>query len=97
MNLLKVIRRLQRALKKLRCFERDGETKILTQRNCLFDERKGYKNFSINKHTELWKARNAKDPKHSYGVLISKTWYWYETWLKEVQQYCEAHSDELKG
>lgn len=58
---------------------------------------KGYKNFSINKHTELWKARNAKDPKHSYGVLISKTWYWYETWLKEVQQYCEAHSDELKG
>lgn len=57
----------------------------------------GYDKFSINKHTELWKSRNAKDPKYSYGVLISKTWYWYETWLKEVEKHCEAHIDELKS
>lgn len=58
---------------------------------------KGYDKFSINKHTELWKSRNAKDMKHGYGVLISKTWYWYETWLKEVEKYCEAHRDELRS
>lgn len=58
---------------------------------------KGYDKFSINKHTEIWKSRNAKDPKHGYGVQISKTWYWYETWLKEVEKYCEEHSDELKS
>lgn len=57
---------------------------------------KGYDKFSINKHTELWKSRNAKDLKHSFGVQISKTWYWYETWLKEVQKYCEEHADELR-
>lgn len=58
---------------------------------------KGYDKFSINKHTELWKSRNAKDPRYSYGVPISKTWYWYETWLKEVEKYCETHIDELKS
>lgn len=58
---------------------------------------KGYDKFSINKHTELWKSRNAKDMKHGYGVLISKTWYWYETWLKEVEKYCETHRDELRS
>ena len=58
---------------------------------------KGYDKFSLNKHTEIWKARNAKDPKFNYGVLISKTWYWYETWLKEVEKYCETHIDELKS
>ena len=58
---------------------------------------KGYDKFSINKHTELWKARNAKNPKFNYGVLISKTWYWYETWLKEVEKHCEENRDELKS
>ena len=56
----------------------------------------GYDKFSINKHTELWKSRNAKDPRYSYGVPISKTWYWYETWLKEVEKHCEENRDELK-
>ena len=58
---------------------------------------KGYDKFSINKHTELWKSRNAKNPKFNYGVLISKTWYWYETWLKEVEKHCEENRDELKS
>ena len=57
---------------------------------------KGYAKFSINKHTEIWKARNAKDPKFGYGVLISKTWYWYETLLKEVEKHCKTHMDEMK-
>ena len=58
---------------------------------------KGYDKFSINKHTELWKSRNAKELKFGYGVRIAKTWYWYETWLKKVEKYCEAHRDELRS
>ncbi len=58
---------------------------------------KGYDRFSINKHTELWKSCDAKNPKFSYGVLISKTWYWYETWVHEVEKFCEAHKSELKS
>lgn len=57
---------------------------------------KSYDGFTINKHTEIWKARNAKDPKYGYGVLISKTWYWYESWAKEIEKYCKTHSDEVK-
>lgn len=58
---------------------------------------KGYDRFSITKHTELWKSRNAKDAKYGYGVQISKTWYWYESWLVEVEKYCKNHANELKS
>lgn len=58
---------------------------------------KGYHKFSINKHTELWKSCDAKNPKFSYGVLVANTWYWYESWVIEVEKYCEAHKDELKS
>lgn len=57
---------------------------------------KGYDKFSITKHTEIWKSRNAKDPKFNYGVQISKTWYWYESWLTEIEKFCKSHSNELK-
>ena len=52
--------------------------------------------FSIHKHTELWKSRDARNSKYSYGVAIANTWYWYETWVHEVEKHCEAHKDELK-
>lgn len=58
---------------------------------------KGYDGFSINKHTELWKSLDAKNPQYSYGVLVAKTWYWYETWVQVVEKYCETHKDELKN
>lgn len=58
---------------------------------------KGYDKFSITKHTELWKSRDAKNTKFSYGVLIANTWYWYESWVHEVEKYCESHRDELKS
>lgn len=63
----------------------------------IVDEMKnqGYGTFSIHKHTELWKEKDAKNPKHSFGVEISGQWYWYESWLKEVKAYCENHRDEL--
>ena len=58
---------------------------------------KGYDRFSIHKHTELWKSRDARNSKYSYGVTIANTWYWYETWVHEVEKHCEAHKDELKS
>ena len=59
---------------------------------------KGYDKFSINASIlNFGSLENAKDPRYSYGVPISKTWYWYETWLKEVEKYCETHIDELKS
>lgn len=57
----------------------------------------GYIDFMINKHTELWKSCNAKNQKYNYGVLISKTWYWHETWLHEVEKYCKTHAKNRKN
>lgn len=55
----------------------------------------GFPKFSMHQHTLLWKKREAKDVTKGYGVLIAKTWYWYESWLKQVEEYCKNHQAEL--
>ncbi|MCC8079523.1 MAG: DUF3644 domain-containing protein [Oscillospiraceae bacterium] len=55
----------------------------------------GYSKFTINKHTELWKQRDAKNKKYSYGVEVSGYWYWYSNWLDVVEQHCKQHAKEL--
>lgn len=57
---------------------------------------KGYIKFNMTKHTNLWKAKDAKNPKFNYGTKVAKTWYWYENWVKEVEDYCMIHAKELK-
>ena len=37
-----------------------------------------------------------ENQKYSYGVLIAKTWYWYESWLKVVNDYCRDNEEQLK-
>lgn len=53
-------------------------------------ENKGFKNFTIHEHTKFWQTSNAKDKNKNFGVLVVKTWYWYENWLEEVEKYCRA-------
>lgn len=55
----------------------------------------GYQYFTISKHTDLWKAKDAKNPKHGYGTLVSGTWYWYDTWVNVVRKYCETHKRQF--
>ena len=57
---------------------------------------RGYSKFNIRKHTVLWKSKDAKNPKHGYGIEIANTWYWYEKWFQEVISYCQQHEAELK-
>ena len=56
----------------------------------------GYSRFTIHKHTDLWKEKDGKNPKHGYGITISGTWYWYDSWLNIVRKYCDQYQDELK-
>ena len=55
---------------------------------------KGFSKFSINKHTEIWKEYDAKNTKKKYGVMVVKTWYWYQNWLDFVLDYCEKHKEK---
>jgi len=48
----------------------------------------GYARFGMTQHSELWKVNDAKNPGRGFGCLVSKHWYWYETWVDFVRQYC---------
>lgn len=56
---------------------------------------KGYQRFTLYKHTQFWKSKDAKNQQYHYGVQIVNTWYWYENWVREVETYCETHKMEL--
>jgi hypothetical protein len=58
---------------------------------------KGYERFSMHKHTLFWKSLDAKNPAKGFGVTVSKTWYWYESWLVRVQRYCEQNKAEFSS
>ena len=55
---------------------------------------KGYTLFNMYHHTKLWKSRDAKNPGKGYGIQVSKQWYWYETWIKEVEKHCDENSQK---
>ena len=58
-------------------------------------QKKGYKKFSMHKHTCLWQSKDAKNEKNKYGTTVCKKWYWYDNWLEVVEEYCKQHSAEL--
>lgn len=50
---------------------------------------RGFSNFTMHKHTELWKMNDAKNPKFKFGDLVAdKHWYWYKNWLDFVEKHC---------
>jgi len=55
---------------------------------------KGHTKFGPHQHTQLWKAENAKNAGKGYGVLIEKTWYWYDKWVKVVEAHCEQNKEK---
>ena len=57
----------------------------------------GYPKFTMKHHTDLWKAKTAKDPKHGYGVQIEKNWFWYEKWMAVVRKHCHANASLYQG
>ncbi len=48
---------------------------------------KGFKDFNMYKHTQLWKRLDAKNPRYKYGCLVArKSWYWYQSWIDKVEE-----------
>ena len=43
----------------------------------------GYSHFNMHHHTLLWKKLDGKNPGKGYGVLVARTWYWYDRWMNE--------------
>lgn len=57
----------------------------------------GYTKFGMQQHTDFWKARDGKNPKHQWGVLVEGTWFWYEGWLDEVRKHCQQNEAQYKA
>ncbi len=51
----------------------------------------GYPQFKIHHHTEFWKSKDARNSGRGYGVLVAKSWYWYERWVDEVRIHCKEN------
>lgn len=56
---------------------------------------KGFVHFNMHDHTLLWQSRDARNPSLGYGVTIGRTWYWYDRWLKVVEEYCSENEGEF--
>lgn len=48
---------------------------------------KGFAKINMHHFVQCWKSKNARKD-NTYGVLVAKTWYWYETFIPVVEQYC---------
>ncbi len=44
----------------------------------------GIKNFGMHQHTKFWQDNDGKNPNNGFGVLVVKTWYWYQNWIDHV-------------
>jgi hypothetical protein len=59
-------------------------------------QEKGYIRFGQYQHTKLWQSLDAKNKSKGFGVMVADKWYWYENWLKEVEQHCKQNEDQYK-
>jgi Domain of unknown function (DUF3644) len=57
----------------------------------------GFIRFGMKQHTDLWKSKDAKNPRHQFGVEVEGNWFWYETWVAEVRKYCEENEAQFKA
>lgn len=52
----------------------------------------GFSEFKQHQHTQFWKLKNTRNKGKGFGVLVAKTWYWYDTWLIEVKEHCRENA-----
>jgi hypothetical protein len=57
---------------------------------------KGYSKFNIQRHTEFWREKDAKNISKTYGVNVEGQWYWYDSWLSEVENYCKINKQSFQ-
>lgn len=60
-------------------------------------QKEGFKRFTMDSHTKLWKKLSAKDSAKGYGaVAFGKQWCWYEAWLKRVREECAGDPEAYR-
>jgi hypothetical protein len=57
-------------------------------------QERGFVKFYMYQFIKLWQSLDGKNPAKGYGVMVSKTWYWYESWIEQVEKHCLQHKNE---
>lgn len=57
---------------------------------------KGYGDFGMHQHTQLWKLKDAKKKGNEFGTKVANAWYWYQNWVDEVEKHCLENGDKYK-
>lgn len=68
--------------------------KYLPKHVCEVIKDKGYPKFSIHYNTMLWQKNDGQNPAKNFGTLVEGKWYWYESWLKFVEEYCKKNKEK---
>jgi hypothetical protein len=58
--------------------------------------KEGFPKFKMHHHTTLWQDKDAKNPAKGLGTNVEGTWFWYQSWLDQVREYCKANSASYK-
>jgi len=53
----------------------------------------GFVRFNANSHARLWRSMDARKEGTGFGCLVEGHWYWYESWIDEVRNHCEANRE----
>ena len=59
-------------------------------------QEEGFTKFRMHEHTLLWKGMDAKNPSKKFGTLLEGNWYWYDSWLQQVREYCKNNAKRFK-
>ena len=69
--------------------------KFLPSKIVAMMKKEGYTRFKQHHHTQLWQTQDAKNPAKGLGVQVESTWYWYQTWLEQVRDYCKQNKSRF--
>ena len=59
-------------------------------------KKEGFTKFNMHQHTLLWHEKDAKNPAKGLGTDVEGSWYWYQPWLEQVREHCNANSGRFK-
>jgi len=54
-------------------------------------QNEGFSKFKMGAHIDLWKTLDGRNPNKHLGVKVSKTWYWYDSWVVIVRNHCQEN------
>jgi hypothetical protein len=80
--------------KEYRLIKEKEKPKFAAGEIVLRTQKQGFTKFNMHHFVKLWQNLDGKNPVKGYGVLVSKTWYWYESWIEQVEKHCKQHKDE---